>query len=203
MGTAQSLFLGSLTVLLCLLSCRSERVESALSERESQLMTAEHRNFRNIPFKTITGNDTTLSAFDGKVILLVNTASECGYTPQYEGLQSLYEKFKDSGLVVVGFPANNYGQQEPGSESEIAQFCKRNYGVTFPMMAKVSVAGDDKHPLFAYLTELSAIPGEIKWNFSKFLIDRRGALVARFPSEVAPHDPHLLDKMRDLLNRHG
>lgn len=159
----------------------------------------ESGNHLNIPFKTITGHDSTLADFKGKVVLVVNTASECGYTPQYEGLEKLYEKYKDKGLVVIGFPANNFGGQEPGSNEQIAKFCSTKYKVTFPMMAKVSVKGADKHPLFAYLTESSPIPGEIKWNFSKFLFDKNGALVARYLSNVEPMDTLLTSRIESVF----
>jgi glutathione peroxidase len=159
----------------------------------------ENANYLTIPFKTINGNDSTLAAFKGKVVLIVNTASECGYTPQYEGLEKLYEKYKDKGLVIVGFPANNFGGQEPGTNEQIAKFCSTKYSVTFPMMAKVSAKGADKHPLFTYLTEKSPIPGEIKWNFSKFLLDRNGALVARYLSNVTPEDTVLTSKIESVF----
>ncbi len=155
--------------------------------------------FTTIPFKTISGSDSSLSDFPGKVLLIVNVASKCGFTPQYEGLQSLYEKYKEKGLVVIGFPANNFGAQEPGTDEEIQNFCSTNYHVTFPMMSKVSVKGKDKHPLFAYLTERSTIPGAIKWNFSKFLLDRHGRLVARFPSDIKPLDAQLTSKIESLF----
>jgi glutathione peroxidase len=156
-------------------------------------------DYLNIPFQTITGDKTRLSDFKGKVVLIVNTASKCGYTPQYEGLESLYELYKDSGLVVIGFPANNFGEQEPGSDKEIAEFCSTKFDVKFPMMSKVSVKGDDIHPLFKYLTEGAGINGEIGWNFSKFLLDRNGKLVARYPSKVTPQDPELTGEIRKLL----
>ena len=156
-------------------------------------------SFTSIPFKTITGHNSSLADFAGKVLLVVNVASKCGFTPQYEGLEALYEKYKDQGLVIVGFPANNFGDQEPGTNEEIQTFCSTKYHVTFPMMSKVSVKGQDKHPLFAYLTEHSTIPGEIKWNFSKFLLDRSGKLVARFPSDVKPLDAQLTSKIESLF----
>jgi glutathione peroxidase len=156
-------------------------------------------NYLNMPFKTITGHDTTLADFQGKVLLVVNVASECGYTPQYAGLERLYEQFKDSGLVVIGFPANNFGSQEPGTNEQILKFCQSKFNVTFPMMAKVSVKGKDKHPLFTYLTEQSSVKGEIKWNFSKFLLDREGTLVARFDSGVAPDAPELTSRIVSLF----
>lgn len=136
----------------------------------------------------LSGGKIDFSQYKGKKILVVNTASKCGFTPQYEGLEELYEKYK-SKLVIVGFPANNFGQQEPGSNSEIASFCKKNYGVSFPMAEKVSVKGNDIHPLFKYLTAEAAKMGindPIKWNFTKFLIDEKGKLIAVFPSRVTP-----------------
>ena len=136
---------------------------------------------------TIEGKETDLSAYKGKKILIVNTASECGYTPQYEGLEKLYEKYKDK-LVIIGFPANNFGEQEPGKDSEIKSFCTKNYGVTFPMMSKVSVKGDDAAPLFKWLINQQNpdFTGDIKWNFEKFLIDENGKLIHRYRSNVKP-----------------
>lgn len=135
------------------------------------------------------GKEIDFSKFKGKKVLVVNTASECGYTPQYADLQKLYDKYKNK-LVIVGFPANNFGGQEPGSNDQISSFCKKNYGVTFPMAAKVSVKGDDAAPLFKYLTEEAKKMGTpdpvVKWNFTKFLIDENGKLVKVFPSKVSP-----------------
>jgi glutathione peroxidase len=143
-----------------------------------------------------------LSQFQGKVVMLVNVASRCGYTPQYAGLEALYRKYKDQGFVIVGVPANNFGQQEPGTNSEIKTFCKRKYDVTFPMMAKVSVAGNDIAPLYAYLTDKNANPetgGEIKWNFTKFLIGKDGKILARFEPNVTPGDPALVNAVESAL----
>jgi glutathione peroxidase len=137
---------------------------------------------------SLDGSSIDLSDYKGKKILIVNTASQCGYTPQYDELQSLYEKYKGK-LVVIGFPANNFGGQEPGSNTEINEFCKKNYGVTFPMAEKVSVKGADIHPLFAYLTaeaKKMGVEDPIRWNFTKFLVDEKGKLVAVFPSKVKP-----------------
>jgi glutathione peroxidase len=139
------------------------------------------------------GSTIDFSKFKGKKILIVNTASECGYTPQYADLQKLYEAHK-SNLVIVGFPANNFGGQEPGSNTEIKEFCKKNYGVTFPMAGKVSVKGDDIHPLFKWLTtksENGVTDAEIKWNFTKFLVDEKGKLIAVFPSKVNPNSEEI------------
>ncbi len=139
--------------------------------------------------KSLTGGEINMSDFKGKKILIVNTASECGYTPQYEGLETLYQDMKDKGLVVIGFPANEFGGQEPGSNTEIAHFCQRNYGVTFPMSVKTVVKGDGIDPLFQYLTAEAnkiGIPDPIKWNFTKFLIDQDRKLLQVFPSKVEP-----------------
>src|SRR4051812_16984641 len=141
----------------------------------------------------LSGGTIDFSAYKGKKIMIVNTASKCGNTPQYSDLEKLYEKYKDK-LVIIGFPANNFGQQEPGTNGEIQEFCKKNYGVTFPMAGKVSVKGDDIAPLFKYLTEEAKkmnIEDPIKWNFTKFLIDVKGKLVAVFPSKVKPMDEEI------------
>jgi len=142
--------------------------------------------------KTIDGKDFSLAKFKGKKVLVVNTASKCGFTPQYAELQKLADLYKDK-LVVVGFPANNFGGQEPGANSEIKTFCEKNYGVTFPLSEKISVKGDDIYPLFKYLTEASNpdFTGEIKWNFEKFLIDENGNLIHRFRSQTTPLSPDL------------
>ena len=148
---------------------------------------------QEIPLRRIDGTPATLSEFDGKVLLVVNVASECGLTPQYAGLQALYEKYRDRGLEVLGFPANEFGAQEPGDNAAIAQFCERNYGVEFPMFEKVVVKGPGQHPLFEALTQGS----DIAWNFEKFVVDRHGNLVERFPPQTTPDDPALtaaLDK---------
>ncbi|MCH9031381.1 MAG: glutathione peroxidase [candidate division Zixibacteria bacterium] len=156
-------------------------------------------NVQSISFETITGDKTSLEDFAGHAILIVNVASECGFTPQYAGLEELYSKHKDKGLVVIGFPANNFGSQEPGTNDEILEFCTSQFNVTFPMMAKVSVAGEDKHPLFTELTENSDITGEIKWNFSKFLLNRDGKLVARFGSKTKPLSEELQAEILGVL----
>lgn len=139
--------------------------------------------------KTIEGKETTLETYKGKVMLIVNVASKCGYTPQYEGLETLYKKYKEKGLVILGFPCNQFSSQEPGSEAEIQNFCRVNFGVTFPMFAKIKVNGEQTHPLYRYLK--SQQPGilgseSIKWNFTKFLIDKEGKVVDRFGSSTKP-----------------
>ena len=143
---------------------------------------------------SIDGKPAPLASYKGKVLLLVNVASKCGYTPQYTGLQSLYAKYKDQGLVIVGVPANNFGGQEPGTSEEIATFCSRNYNVTFPILSKVSVKGADATPLYQYLTDKTANPntaGDVKWNFTKFLVGKDGKPVQRFEPGVTPDSPEL------------
>ena len=145
---------------------------------------------------SIDGKAAPLAAYRGKVVLIVNVASRCGYTPQYAGLEALYLKYKDQGLVVLGFPANNFGGQEPGTNEEIKQFCTRRYNVTFPMYAKVSVKGDDETPLYQYLTQTG---GDIRWNFTKFLVGRDGKIIQRFESAVKPDAPELTAAVEKAL----
>jgi len=139
--------------------------------------------------KDIDGKDVKLKKYKGDVLLIVNTASKCGYTPQYEGLQAIYTKYQSQGFEVLGFPANNFGEQEPGTEKEIKEFCESKYKVTFPMFAKISVKGEDQHPLYNFLTAKETNPkfaGDISWNFNKFLVNRKGEVVARFSSKDKP-----------------
>ena len=151
---------------------------------------------------SIDGKPAPLASYKGKVLLLVNVASKCGYTPQYTGLQSLYSKYKDKGLVIVGVPANNFGGQEPGTNEEIATFCSRTYNVTFPIMSKVSVKGSDTTPLYQYLTDKSANPavgGDVKWNFTKFLVGKDGKPVQRFEPAVKPDSAELESAIENAL----
>jgi glutathione peroxidase len=139
----------------------------------------------DIALQTIDGSQTTMADYRGKLVLVVNTASRCGFTPQYAGLEALYRKYKDQGFVVLGFPCNQFGAQEPGEGEQIAEFCEKNYGVSFPLFAKVEVNGAQTHPLFAHLKrEAPGLLGSemIKWNFTKFLLDRQGKVVARYAS---------------------
>ncbi|HDX9653187.1 glutathione peroxidase [Bacillus wiedmannii] len=141
--------------------------------------------------KTITGEEKSLQDYEGKALLIVNVASKCGFTPQYKGLQEVYDKYKDQGLEVLGFPCNQFGGQEPGTEADITSFCELNYGVNFPMFAKVDVKGDKAHPLYTYMTEQA--PGllgmkAVKWNFTKFLIGKDGKVVGRFAPQTKPVD---------------
>lgn len=153
--------------------------------------------------ETLSGKKTALKTYQGKALLMVNTASRCGFTSQYEGLEKLYKKYKDQGLVVMGFPSNDFGGQEPGSNQEIAQFCKKNYGVTFPVFSKGPVTGKSKQSLFKYLTEEQEpnLQGDINWNFEKFLIDRKGKLVARFRSSVGPESAPVIEAVEAALKK--
>jgi glutathione peroxidase len=146
--------------------------------------------------KDIDGKEVALSKFKGKTVLVVNVASKCGLTPQYAQLQKLYDAYKDKGLVILGFPANNFGGQEPGSESEIKQFCSTTYGVTFPMFSKISVKGEDAHPLYQWLTTAVEPKGDIEWNFAKFLIGKDGKVLKRFSPRVAPEAPELVEAVK-------
>ncbi len=152
--------------------------------------------------KDIDGKDVDLAQYRGKVVLIVNVASRCGYTKQYAGLEKLYEAHKDAGLVLIGFPANNFGGQEPGTDAEIKQFCTGTYHVSFPMMSKISVKGDDKAPVYKFLTgkeTAGEFAGEIGWNFNKFLLDKSGKIIARFESKVAPDSKELTDAIEKAL----
>lgn len=175
-----------------------------------------------IPVRTIDGDDATLADFQGKVLMIVNVASKCGLTPQYESLQKAYAEYAGKGLEILGFPANNFLGQEPGSEDEIRDFCDTNYGVTFPMFAKISVKGDDQHDLYRYLTEAKpetdvndggleeklkgfgqqrSVPSEVLWNFEKFLIARDGSIAARFAPDVAIDDERVAERIETELAR--
>ncbi len=149
---------------------------------------------------TIDGAEKSLADYAGNVMLLVNTASKCGFTPQYEGLEKLFERYADQGLRILAFPANNFGGQEPGSDAEIKEFCTSTYDVTFDLFSKISVAGEDKHPLYVYLTEKSGFGDEIKWNFTKFLVDRSGKVIARFNTRVDPLDEQVITAVEDALD---
>lgn len=171
------------------------------STRNISDSTSDTRNVHQFSVKTIKGDDVSLDQYKGSVLLIVNTASKCGYTPQYEDLQNLYETYKDQGLVILGFPANNFNQQEPGTNEEILEFCEVNYGITFPMFSKVSVKGEDQHELFQYLTgdgdrqEM----GSVNWNFEKFVVDKEGQLVQRFRSRINPMDKKVREVVEELL----
>jgi glutathione peroxidase len=163
----------------------------------SPLASAACPALLDLKLSTLTEDDASLCRYEGKVLLVVNTASQCGYTPQYEGLEALYRRYKDRGLVVMGFPSNDFGGQEPGSNKEIASFCEVNYGVSFPMFAKSSVAKGPVNPLYDRLAKVSN--SRPRWNFHKYLVDRHGEKVLAYPSEVTPNDPKLLKEIERLL----
>ncbi len=178
-------------VVICLLFCAAA------------VMAADKSVF-DFALNSIDGQPAPLAAYKGKVVLLVNVASRCGFTPQYAALESTYEKYKERGLVIVGIPANNFGAQEPGTNQEIKTFCTSKYNVTFPMMAKVSVKGDDITPLYQFLTDKSAHPhtgGEIQWNFTKFLIGPDGRVITRFEPEITPDSPQVTSAIEKALAR--
>ena len=168
------------------------------------LMTATDERTNSIyqyELNLINGEKISLNEFKGDVLLIVNTASECGFTRQYEGLQSLYEDYSEQGFKVLGFPANNFGGQEPGTDEEIAQFCEMNFGVKFPLFSRISVKGEDQHPLFEMLTSIENpdFTGDISWNFEKFLIDRNGNLVRRFKTNVPPEGEEVREAILSTL----
>lgn len=167
----------------------------------AQIVSADPMpKLREIPLKDIDGKETSLKKYEGKVLLIVNVASKCGYTPQYEGLQKVHEKYQDKGLAVLGFPSNDFGSQEPGTNEEIKDFCSSKYHVTFPMFDKVHVKGSEQHPLYASLTgKESPVPGDVKWNFGKFLVGRDGRILKRFDSKVKPESPEMTQAIEEAL----
>lgn len=170
----------------------SAQSDNATKQKTTRTEVPAVLNFR---MKNLSGQEVDLSKYEGKVIMMVNTASKCGYTRQYKGLQELHDKYSAQGLTVLGFPSNDFGGQEPGSDEEIGTFCQKNYGVKFDMFSKVPVKGESKAALFEYLTSEETNPqhaGEIKWNFEKFLINRNGEIVGRFRSNVAPDSPEMI-----------
>ena len=169
-------------------------VGSSTTKKNSSNMQPE--TIHQFQVEDLYGDTFDFASLKGKKIMVVNTASECGLTPQYKDLQALYEEYKDEGLVIVGFPANNFGGQEPGSNEEIATFCEQNFGVSFPMMAKISVKGDDMHPVYQFLTQASRNglkDSEVQWNFQKFLLDENGHLVEVIDPKTLPTDARILE----------
>jgi len=168
----------------------------------AESVSAKSASILDFKMKDIDGKDVKLKKYKGNVLLVVNTASKCGYTPQYEGLQATFDKYKGQGFYVLGFPANNFGGQEPGTAAEIKEFCTSKYKVTFPMFAKISVKGTDQDPLYSYLTNKETngdLSGDIKWNFTKFLVDRKGHIVARFEPKVKPDSPEVMQAIEKYL----
>jgi len=163
---------------------------------------AEDSNLYSIPLKDIGGKAATLKTYAGKVLLIVNVASECGNTPQYEELEALWRKYRDQGLVVLGFPSNDFGSQEPGTNEEIKRFCTSRYDVTFPLFEKIHVNGPEQHPLYTELTgEKAPMPGPVRWNFGKFLVGPDGMIAARFEPEVKPDSAEVIGAIEKLLTK--
>ena len=185
------------TVLSCAAQTNNSHTTVSNDGASTSATSSVAKSIYDFKVEALDGGTIDLSKYKGKKILIVNTASKCGFTTQYEGLEALYKKYQDK-LVIVGFPANNFGGQEPGTNTEIKEFCKKNYGVTFPMAAKVSVKGDDKAPIFKWLTSKSengVLDAEIGWNFGKFLLDENGHLLSYFPSKVTPMSEEITSKL--------
>lgn len=164
-----------------------------------QLHAGDKKSIYDFTMKNIDGKEIQLSQYKGKVLLIVNVASECGYTPQYGSLEALYIKYKHKGFVILGFPANNFGEQEPGTDSEIKTFCDRNYGVTFDLFSKISVNGSDQHPLYKFITSDANVGGDVKWNFQKYLVDKKGNLAHKFLSRIEPMSEEVISAIEAAL----
>jgi len=185
-------------MLMGLFTTESDEPTARSSEAEEKKPVSKY--VLDYEMETIDGEKIKLSQFKGKVVLMVNVASKCGLTPQYEGLEALYEKYEKQGLVIIGFPANNFGSQEPGTNEEIVEFCSKNYGVSFQMMSKISVKGKDAHPLYKQLAaQPEPVGGEPEWNFDKFIVNRQGEVVVRFKPRTVPEDPELVKVLEELL----
>jgi len=196
-----------LITVVFLISCKSDKKEENLenetdriadvTETETEnIMEKEPETIYQFKVETLSGEEFDFSMLKGKKMMIVNTASECGFTPQYENLQKLYDTYKDDNFVIIGFPANNFNSQEPGTNEEIAEFCKKNYGVTFPMMDKISVKGDDTHDVYQFLTQKvrnGYEDSEVGWNFQKYLIDENGRLVRVVDSKTMPDDESIVN----------
>lgn len=194
---------GSLTAMgLVFGGGSSDLLEPVLAQAKQEgtiLMAAQTPMVYDFTLNDIDGKPVSLSQFRGKALLLVNTASFCGNTPQYTDLEKMYAQYREKGFEILAFPANNFGQQEPGTNAEIKDFCHTKYSLSFPLFSKISVKGDDKHPLYRYLTEQSPFPGEVEWNFQKYLIDRSGKVVARYHHRTKPSAPDIVQDVERVL----
>lgn len=170
------------------------------AEPEGPLMASKTTSLYDFTMDDIDGKPVNLGSYKGKVLLVVNTASLCGNTPQYTDLETIYEQYRDKGFEVLAFPANNFGQQEPGTNAEIKGFCLTKYSISFPLFSKISVKGADKHPLYQYLTEQSPFPGEVEWNFQKYLVDRSGNVVGRFHHRTKPLSTEVVKEIERVLD---
>lgn len=176
-------------------------LHSAQADQEGLIMAAKTPSIYDFTMDDIDGKPVTLSQYRGKVLLVVNTASFCGNTPQYSELEKMYETYQEKGFEILAFPANNFGQQEPGTNAEIKGFCLTKYSVSFPLFSKISVKGSDKHPLYQYLTEQGPFPGEVEWNFQKYLIDRSGNIVARYHHRTKPLSDEIVRGVETALTK--
>jgi len=192
--------LGTSGLILGGMAVGSTSIVLATSPPPKEGIQADHTTqIYDFTMEDIDGKPRQLSEFKGKVIMVVNTASFCGNTPQYEGLQTLYEQYREQGFTILAFPANDFGKQEPGNNKEIAEFCYTKYSLDFPLFSKITVLGEQKHPLYRYLTEHTAFQGEIKWNFQKFLIDRTGQVIARYAPKQKPLTPEIVKDIEKAL----
>ncbi len=191
-------FFSAIVVVIMALGV-SLQTSPAYAQERGLLMASKTTSLYDFTMLDIDGKPVNLGQYRGKVLLLVNTASFCGNTPQYSDLQSLYEQYHDKGFEILAFPANNFGQQEPGSNEEIKSFCFTKYSLTFPLFSKISVKGTDKHPLYQYLTEQSPYSGEVEWNFQKYLVDRSGNIVGRFHHRTKPSAPEVVKEVERTL----
>ena len=190
----------TLTLVMMILACLIPTFQGKAKEKPA--MGDEPKSVYDFTMKSIDGKEVKLSNYRGKVVMIVNVASRCGFTPQYEGLQKVYQKYEGQGFVILGFPANNFMGQEPGTDEEIKTFCSMKYNVTFPLFSKISVKGSDIHPLYRFLTDKSTDPdfgGDISWNFNKFLIDKNGKIAARFSSPDKPESDKVIQAIETAL----
>ncbi|HUI63928.1 MAG TPA: glutathione peroxidase [Bacteroidota bacterium] len=185
----RGIFLGAIIILSGVLMASSIAGENAPS------------GVLDFTMKNIDGKQVPLSQYKGKVLLIVNVASECGFTPQYKDLEALYRKYKEKGFMILGFPANNFGSQEPGSDSDIKTFCTTTYGVTFDMFSKISVKGEDQHPLYKLITSDAKYGGDVRWNFQKYLVDRNGVIIGKYLSKVGPLSTELTSAIETALGK--
>jgi glutathione peroxidase len=176
-------------------------LDAAQANQEGLIMAAKATSIFDFTMDDIDGKPVNLDQYRGKVLLVVNTASFCGNTPQYSDLEKMYETYQEKGFEILAFPANNFGQQEPGTNQEIKNFCFTKYSLTFPLFSKISVKGEDKHPLYRYLTEQSPFPGEVEWNFQKYLIDRSGKVVARYHHRTKPLSDEIVRGVETALSQ--
>lgn len=196
-----SMFLGTCLVLSFTLSCKQGYGFEPKPIEVKDVTNATLAPVYQFTLNDIDGHPVDLKRYQGKVLLLVNTASFCGNTPQYDGLQTLYEQYQEKGFEILAFPANNFGKQEPGTDEEIKSFCYTKYALDFPLFSKISVKGEDTHPLYEYLTKDSPFPGEIEWNFQKFLVNRQGKVIARFQPRLKPLSPQIVTGIEQALTK--